>query len=227
MGRLTVGDLQRWAELDWLEPHGTYEAGAYLAGKFHEEGQQEFLAETVLLPRSETATPNVDPANSRGELADAAWVLWASASNCGVDLEAALSVRLGQPGPVTLDTVHSVVASGPSWIPQWIGAEPEEFGTVFADTDEMSADLLISDIELQIMIHTNQLYRHGIRAPQDAPAWLQQDVTDRYVDGFLLLAYLAHQWSHSSLPDIAGLAFEKLSARAATSHIDKRRRTES
>lgn len=221
---VAIADFQKWAELDWLTPHGTYETGLRLGEKLFEEAHVEFAAELLnLSPRSETAHGSQDASASRLEGGDALWVLMASASNSGIDLDVAIRAKfsLEQEAPLAFGDLHQLVSGNPFWVPLWTGVDPVDIGDPFIDRHEIDPQFVLRLCAVHIHELSQLLYWGGTRTPQDAPQELQTRASDMYADTALLLTYYAHQYSRTTISDVAALNFQKISARVQDGLIDK------
>lgn len=219
---ITITEFQRWVELDWLTPHGTFETANRLGRNMWEEAAKEYPEEIGALESvASAAESQKDTSASKLELGDSLWNFMASASNDGIDLESTLAAKFKIAKPVTFGGVQALVTDNPFWLPLWIDMDLENIGTIRSDTDGLEPGPLLSIYAYEAYRLSILLYGNGNRKPSEAPKHLFVKAADWYADVILLLAYYAKHWSRTDLPNIAAINFIKLTNRVETNQIDK------
>lgn len=221
-GDILVSEFQDWAELDWMQPHGTFETGQKVGEKLVEEARE--YHEEILPMRSRAASrePNQDIQPGMNEAGDYLWMLMAMSSNSGIDMESALRAKFQTDRPITLGDLHDVTKYGISWLPLRV-ENPTEVGTVDSDTGNL-------DPFTWLTIHPTELYRYMYhlygkgeheQKPRDAPENMRLQTADWQADAVLFLGYYVNHWTYASLPEVAAMNFEKVTRRVAHGTVDK------
>ncbi|HEY5139650.1 MAG TPA: hypothetical protein VIJ25_10105 [Methylococcales bacterium] len=221
ISEITIGEYQRWAELDWFTPHGTYDTSLRLGKKLYEESYEEFGLEVQeLSSRSETLDSTEDLTSTQLENGDSLWALAALASNSGVDLEAAVAAKFNMPTPVTLGTLNELVTSSPFWVPLWIDMDVMYVGSPEVDRGALEPWPLLKIYACHLHEMGQRLNWDGAK-PAESSDVRKVRAADDHADMLLLLAYYAHQWSRTTIADVAVANYTKITNRVQTGEVDK------
>lgn len=231
VGRYLEGDVsqmpfevyQKWVELDWKTPHGTYKSVERLEKKIREEGWREA---PDALYESWGKGDGPERAEAISELGDVLWIVSALASNSGVNVNEALQIHLWGNGllshreNLTLGRIDQLILDG--LIPTNTPYDPEDVDLPIFLFDEMEPQ---SDLRLRTLALCNccvkQFGYNDTFVTFDAHQQAQGEIAKMAADHVLLIAWYARRWLNAAPGDVVTANVTKIRGRVERNLIDK------
>jgi hypothetical protein len=227
---MPIGVYQRWSELDWKQPHGTYAAVLRWRDKLQEEAIQE-TPDALYKHEADHDTGSKRAAVE--ELGDTFWTTCALTSNAGQSIDRALQVYLWGDGLIshreselTLGQIDEIVmdlANTPWFSP--LDAIDPSVNIEHIKLDEMEPSKNLFFRSMTLLLLCEQQFGHG-EHDGFVLSWHrqigQEKIAPRAADQVMMVAWYACHFAGSSLAEVAEANINKLRPRVAANLIDKK-----
>lgn len=221
---------QQWVELDWKEPHGTYKALKRFETKIREECWKETPEASYEYYYSSELSDS-DQAALRekliDELGDTLWLVIASASNSGVNIDTALQEKLWGKGwlsprvdYLTPGRIDQIIDEG--LLPA-IGPTDDDdlIENIKIDEMEPKLTLLLRTAALNSLCQQQFAYNEQVLYYSGFIRMSQENIAPMIADLVLITAWYAKHWAHSSLAEVVTANINKVRERVITNTVDR------